>query len=235
MGNKSPAFNFYSGDFLNGVLFMGDADIGKYIKLMCVQHQKGHMTLEQMEHVCRGPVPPAVMEKFTHDNEGLYYNLRLEDVVHKKTAVVDVLKGNLGKWAGKSRAEIAKMKAEERETAEFPEKEGTEAHSTQNAEVIPKETEPPAGRFKPPTVEEVAEYCKERNNKVDVFDFVNFYESKGWMVGKNKMKDWKASVRHWESDKKEFTSKGIDRGQRPGQIIVDGSVPASFTRKPMMP
>ena len=54
-------------------------------------------------------------------------------------------------------------------------------------------------RFAPPTVEEVAAYCLERGNDVNADDFVNFYTSKGWMVGKNKMKDWKAAVRTWES------------------------------------
>lgn len=53
-------------------------------------------------------------------------------------------------------------------------------------------------RFVPPTVEEVRAYCAERKNAVDAERFVDFYESKGWMVGKDKMKDWKASVRTWE-------------------------------------
>lgn len=57
--------------------------------------------------------------------------------------------------------------------------------------------------FIPPTVEEVQAYCQERNNKVDAQTFVNFYESKGWMVGKNKMKDWKAAVRTWERNRKD--------------------------------
>lgn len=52
--------------------------------------------------------------------------------------------------------------------------------------------------FVPPTVEEVKAYCLERNNKVDPQKFVDFYECKGWMVGKNHMKDWKAAVRTWE-------------------------------------
>lgn len=53
-------------------------------------------------------------------------------------------------------------------------------------------------RFCPPTVDEVRAYCLERNNKVDAQAFVDFYTSKDWMIGKNKMKDWKASVRTWE-------------------------------------
>ena len=54
------------------------------------------------------------------------------------------------------------------------------------------------GRFTPPTVNEVQEYCSERGNNIDPQTFIDFYESKGWMVGKNKMKDWKAAVRTWE-------------------------------------
>lgn len=53
-------------------------------------------------------------------------------------------------------------------------------------------------RFTPPTVEEVQAYCRERNNTIDAGRFVDFYEAKGWMVGKNKMKSWQAAVRTWE-------------------------------------
>lgn len=52
--------------------------------------------------------------------------------------------------------------------------------------------------FHPPSIEEVASYCKERGNRVDPQQFIDFYTTKGWMVGKNKMKDWKACVRTWE-------------------------------------
>ncbi|MDR2146438.1 MAG: hypothetical protein LBE91_08275 [Tannerella sp.] len=53
-------------------------------------------------------------------------------------------------------------------------------------------------RMIPPTVEQVAEYCKNRGNSVNAEKFVDFYQSKGWIVGKVKMKDWQASVRTWE-------------------------------------
>lgn len=53
-------------------------------------------------------------------------------------------------------------------------------------------------RFMPPTLIEVQSYCNERGNKVDADCFINHYEANGWMVGKNKMKDWKAAVRTWE-------------------------------------
>lgn len=60
------------------------------------------------------------------------------------------------------------------------------------------DTPPRAPRFTPPSVEEVAAYCRERQNHVDVQRFVDFYASNGWKVGKNPMRDWKAAVRTWE-------------------------------------
>lgn len=56
----------------------------------------------------------------------------------------------------------------------------------------------PSKRFVPPTVDDVRGYCFDRGNSVDPQRFVDYYTSNGWMVGKNKMKDWKAAVRTWE-------------------------------------
>lgn len=60
-------------------------------------------------------------------------------------------------------------------------------------------------RFKKPTIEEIAAYCAERKNNVDPQAFFDFYESKGWRVGNQPMKDWKASVRTWERREKPKT------------------------------
>lgn len=53
-------------------------------------------------------------------------------------------------------------------------------------------------RFVKPTIEQVSDYCKERGNSVDPQRFIDYYESNGWKVGKNAMKDWKAAIRTWE-------------------------------------
>lgn len=63
---------------------------------------------------------------------------------------------------------------------------------------IGEEEEPKRTRFVPPTIDEVSSYCKERKNNVDSQRFVDFYASKGWKVGNQPMKDWKAAVRTWE-------------------------------------
>lgn len=62
-------------------------------------------------------------------------------------------------------------------------------------------------RFLPPSVKEVSEYVKEKGYSVDANNFINFYESKGWMVGKNKMKDWKAAIRTWAQRNKTETKE----------------------------
>jgi len=56
--------------------------------------------------------------------------------------------------------------------------------------------------FRPPTADEVKAYCQEQGICIDAQAFVDFYESKGWMVGKNKMKDWKAAARNWGRNEK---------------------------------
>ena len=58
-------------------------------------------------------------------------------------------------------------------------------------------------RFAPPTLENVSEYCREMGyTNVDAERFIDFYTSNGWMVGKNRMKDWKAAVRNWDRREK---------------------------------
>lgn len=84
-------------------------------------------------------------------------------------------------------------------------------------ESIGADKPPRASRFVPPSVSEVAEYCRERGNGVDPQRFVDFYAAKGWMMGKNKMKDWRASVRTWErKEEKDNGPASVSSGADPG-------------------
>ena len=69
----------------------------------------------------------------------------------------------------------------------------------------------PTPKFIEPTVDQVKEYCLERKNNVDAQKWHDFYTCKGWMVGKNKMKDWKAAVRTWEDEKPSKEKDGAIR------------------------
>lgn len=66
--------------------------------------------------------------------------------------------------------------------------------------------------MKRPTLDEVAAYCHARGNRIDPEHFLDFYTSKGWMVGRSPMKDWQAAVRTWERNGKKVTKivDGID-------------------------
>lgn len=70
-------------------------------------------------------------------------------------------------------------------------------------------------KFVKPTVEEVSSYCLERKNKIDAQRFVDYYEAKGWMIGKNSMKDWKAAIRTWEKNDGSFSNKTITQEKVP--------------------
>lgn len=75
--------------------------------------------------------------------------------------------------------------------------------------------------FIKPTVDEIRAYCNERKNKVDAEKFYDFYESKGWKVGQNSMKDWKASVRTWEKSNTPKTDKPSSAYVNPSQKEFD--------------
>ena len=73
--------------------------------------------------------------------------------------------------------------------------------------------ETPVRKIIPPTVELVKAYCEERHNGIDAEYFCDFYTSKNWMVGKDKMKDWQASVRTWEKNRKTFNPDAVDQAK----------------------
>ncbi len=76
-----------------------------------------------------------------------------------------------------------------------------------------------AKRFSPPTLDDVSAYIRERGSNVDAQRFLDFYTAKGWMVGKNRMKDWKAAVRTWEKRDSEQNKPFVyDYGNTEGSL-----------------
>ena len=104
-----------------------------------------------------------------------------------------------------------KQEEHESEKEKEKEKEGEIENECYPPAPLPGGTK--AKRFIPPTVDEVAAYCQERGNGLDPEAFVDFYASKGWMVGKNPMKDWKAAVRTWQRSEGRGTSGAGTRVQ----------------------
>ena len=97
--------------------------------------------------------------------------------------------------SGKGQSE-AKQSCTEQTVTNISKIEQAEANTEKEKEKEEKKEQ--NKRFTPPTIDEVRSYCKERNNSVDPERFCDFYASKGWKVGNQPMKDWKAAVRTWE-------------------------------------
>lgn len=80
---KDPAFLFYTGDFSTGTQFFTDEQVGKYVRLLMAQHQLGHLHEKHMLQICK-TYDKDVFSKFVKDNDGLYFNERLENEVIKR-------------------------------------------------------------------------------------------------------------------------------------------------------
>lgn len=131
-------------------------------------------------------------------------------------------KAKSGKSGGKSKQSGSKAEANDKQEQPASEKEKEdEKEDEKENECYPPN--PLAGgsekkkRFTPPTVEQVAEYCQEKGYHIDPEAFVAFYASKGWMVGKSPMKDWKSAVVTWTKSERrrvgnENTSSGYTSG-----------------------
>ena len=104
---KDPAFVFYTGDFLNGVIDMTMEERGQYITLLCFQHQKGHIS-QKMIDLNMPNVSQTVLDKFKIDEEGKYYNERMEYEIDKRAKFCEHQREN-GKKGGRPK----KVKVEE--------------------------------------------------------------------------------------------------------------------------
>ena len=177
--NKDPAVLFYTDDFLAGTMTMTDSQVGKYIRLLCLQHQQGHPPEATMLFVCKKP-DPVIWAKFKQDDDGLFYNQRMEVEGEKRSAYNESRRQNK---LGKTKKHMKNI---------------CSTHEEHMGNGIYK-------RNIPPLLEDVIEYCKERGNRVDPSVWYDFYASKNWMVGKNKMTDWRAAVRTWERSRQQTT------------------------------
>ena len=186
--SKDPAFLFYSSDFLTGTLLMSMEQKGKFITLLCIQHQKGHLSEKDMLHIC-GSYDEDVFTKFQKDEQGKFYNIRLEEEVDKRKAYSESRRNNRKKKEDMNHTSLSYVEHMENEN--------------ENEDLIKKKK---VARFQKPTIEQLKEYMREQGMNDIAENWLNHYEANGWMVGKNKMKDWKASVRTWKTNNLKLTT-----------------------------
>lgn len=96
MSNKDPAVLFYTSDFLAGAALMTMKERGQYITLLCLQRERGHMSMKEMEKAA-GKLSEEVKGKFKQDEDGKYFNQRMEKEIHKRDAHCRKQKENVSK------------------------------------------------------------------------------------------------------------------------------------------
>ena len=156
---------------------------GELFKAIKSHHTNQKQSLSQLVSIAFSPFK----NQFKRDNEK-----------YQKTCEARALAGSRGGKQKVANASKSKQKVAKLADSVNDSKSDSDSDNDSDSKVIKK-----TSRFKPPTVQEVSDYCIQRNNKVDPESFINHYETTGWMRGKNKIKNWKSCVITWESNANE--------------------------------
>ena len=206
MSKDTPFFKFDSSSWLAGSIQFTDLETkGLFIDLCAIYWESSRPIQIDTKFKVRTRCPEGTLSN-------LISTLRDLDIIEQSEhgitiPFLDNLKNERQEWlkkcsnAGKKSHAVrgtSSNKKEERRKKSVERREEKE-DIKDIKKVNQKKTQ--ASRFSPPTISEVSDYCLSRNNTVDPEKFVNFYESKGWLVGKVKMKSWQAAVRTWEDKK----------------------------------
>jgi uncharacterized protein YdaU (DUF1376 family) len=213
---KAPAFQFYADDFLAGTLEMSQEEVGQYIRLLCHQWNRGSIPVEteKQQRLTGGCVSVDVLVKFRLCEDGLLRNERLETVRSEKDRYLQQQSQK-----GRKSAELRKLASTTVQPDTQPE--SNSGSTTVEIRLQPKVNSPSPtptpnnkeesiapksqrSHFTTPTVEEVqAECVRIELSLLEAPKFVDYYESKGWLVGKAKMKSWKPALRNWKRNQNE--------------------------------
>lgn len=180
-----------SQDILNLSLRFSYQEIGFYLTLKSAYiFHKGKIPFDKVCQFCRVFSEQESFQKFIKNNFEIVDGLLSCKSFDSEIDFI-VSKSEEKKKAAKSRWENANAYPNAYPNGDAKQETRNKKHKTINNK--PK--------FIIPTIEQVTEYCKERNNSVNPNKWMNHYISKGWKIGKETMKDWKAAVRTWEEDK----------------------------------
>lgn len=205
---KNPAMLLYTADFLVGVSFMSMAERGQYITLLCLQHQKGHMSMDEMRMVV-GDVSDKVLIHFDRDEEGLFFNKRAEEESDKRKAYSESRRKNIMKRYESDSYVSTYVPTYESTYVLHMENENDNDNDNTLLDKKERCGEKKKG-FSPPTLEEVEEYCRQRKNNVDAKRFYDYFSEGEWKDSKGQpVKNWKQKVITWEK----FADKG--KGSQP--------------------
>jgi hypothetical protein len=135
--NKDPAVLFYTNDFLAGTITMSDDQVGKYIRLLCIQHQKGILTPKDMLNICKS-YDEDVYCKFVKDGDGNFYNERMKNESDRRKRYSESRKANRDSKPEKT---INKRKSKSKIISESYVKHMETETITENETIIEKEAD----------------------------------------------------------------------------------------------
>lgn len=177
-----------------------------YLKLLCesIDHNGSLRFNEEI------PYNEQMLSTITHTNVDIvrsaiavFTKLKMMELLDDGTYFLKEVNKMLGSesyWAGQKRLQREKTQKEEEDWTNIGQCPTCPSKSIEKEleidKKIDKENKKESG-FVKPTIEEVRQYCKEQNNGVDADMWWNFYESKGWFIGKNKMKSWHSAIATW--------------------------------------
>lgn len=218
MPNKPPAFQFYPQDYLSSsrVAEMTLEEEGAYIRLLCYCWTTGSIPADPERCAklagkgCTVEIATNVQRAFNEsptDPERLLHDRLEKERENQKYR--RQMASLAGKKSGESRAKISKKPAKSQESngrlTDVQRNGNTSSSSSdEDGDTLKK---PNRRIFQVPTYDEVEIYIEEHAPGVNPEVFYRFYESKGWMVGKNKMKNWRAAVGTWKAN----APKKVDR------------------------
>jgi uncharacterized protein YdaU (DUF1376 family) len=197
---KDPAFLFYPGDYVSGTMGMTFEEKGAYMDLLMLQFNRGHMNTHMIQHTV-GHLWDQVKCKFIQDDEGLWYNVRLDIEKEKRKTFTESRRNNI--------------KPKDKPSYEPPYEIHMNTHMEPHMENeninINKDKIDNKSKC---SFEQVYEYMSLRigidQAKIEAEKFVNYYTSNGWKVGKNPMRSWTHAVNNWITNAKQY-AKGTTK------------------------
>ena len=191
---KDPAVLLYTSDFLSSTFTMSNEQVGMFIRLLCYQHQQGSLSENDMMNICK-TYDEKVWSKFDNTDAG-YINLRMYEESEKRKKYSESRRNN--KLSTTKKEDMSNISSTYVNHME---------NENENEVVIRNKIQKGKG-FVKPELFQVQNYFEEVGALPEAEGFFNYYESNGWKVGKNPMKDWQAASRNWIKNSKNYKHNG---------------------------
>ena len=226
--NKDPAVLFYTSDFLSGCALMDMRERGQYITLLCLQRERGHMTMQEIIRAVKKP-SDEVMSKFQKDDDGKYFNRRMELEIEKRDKHCQRQRENISKRWNKENDNSGMADGSAcGNTTVLPLGNGN-GNRNGNRKESSSISEKKRKKFIPPTLEDVSAYAKERGVQNLAQKFFDYYSAGNWVDGKgDPVRNWKQKFLTWESNEKKRRVKNESRS-----YVEHGDEMGEFERQAM--